>query len=112
MISFSVSFMEITIRAIHNALGKSETLKGWVYNIRSSGKITFLQLRDGTGEMQVIAEKSTLSEKIWKNIHNVTIESAVIVQGKVTKHPKHEQYELQLSDIEIIHAAQEYPIGK
>ncbi|OGY80477.1 MAG: asparagine--tRNA ligase [Candidatus Kerfeldbacteria bacterium RIFCSPLOWO2_02_FULL_42_19] len=104
--------MEITIRAIHNALGKSATLKGWVYNIRSSGKITFLQLRDGTGEMQVIAEKSTLSEKIWKNIHNVTIESAVIVQGKVTKHPKHEQYELQLSDIEIIHAAQEYPIGK
>lgn len=91
---------------------KSVKLEAWVYNKRSSGKIAFLQLRDGTGFTQGIVEKKNVSEEIWDAVQQVTIESSVLISGEVSKHPKKEEYEIQVSDFEILHLADEYPIGK
>jgi len=88
------------------------TLRGWIFNLRSSGKIAFLQFRDGTGFCQVIANQATLSEKQWEDVKKLTLESSVIITGNVSKHPKKEEYELQLADIQIVQIADEYPIGK
>jgi asparaginyl-tRNA synthetase len=87
-------------------------LEAWVYNTRSSGKIAFLQLRDGSGFAQGIVEKAKVSEEIWTTAEKLTDESSVLVKGKVTKHPKKDEYELQVSEIELIHQAHDYPIGK
>lgn len=87
------------------------TIKGWLYNIRSSGKLMFPELRDGTGILQGVVVKSVVPEKVWEDFSKLTQESSVIVKGKVTKHPKKEGvYELQINDIEIVNIAQPYPI--
>ncbi len=87
-------------------------LKGWIYNHRSSGKIAFLQLRDGTGFCQAIANQVTLSSEKWATVQRLTLESSVVLIGTVSKHPKKEEYELQLTDIQIVQIAEEYPLGK
>ena len=88
------------------------TLKGWVANFRSSGKISFLQLRDGYGYIQGIASENDLEKAVWDKIQGLSVESSVIVQGTISKHPKKEEYELQVSALEIVQLAAEYPIGK
>ena|SRR3990167_3602397 len=101
-----------TLSHIAKFEGQHVQLKGWVFNMRSSGKIAFLQFRDGSGTIQVIAEKKSVSDELWADVQKLTIESAVIIDGTVTKHPKKDEYELQLKALEIVNIAQEYPIGK
>ncbi len=99
------------ISHLRNHVGETVTLKGWLYNIRSSGKLMFPELRDGTGIVQGIVSKKDVSERVWKDFEKLTQESSVIVTGTVTKHPKQEHvYELHVSDIEIVQIAQDYPI--
>ena len=101
----------VYINKIPDYVDNDVTIKGWLYNIRSSGKLMFPELRDGTGMIQGVVVKSTVSEKVWEDFSSLTQESSVKVTGKVTKHPKKEGvYELQISDIEIIHIAEPYPI--
>ena len=88
------------------------TLKGWVFNFRSSGKIAFLQIRDGSGFVQAIVSPNDVSEEIWENVQKITQESSVEVTGKVTEHPKQlGVFELQVSDLKIINISEEYPIS-
>lgn len=101
-----------TISNLKNKVGEEVTIQGWMFNKRESGKISFLQVRDGSGFIQVIAEKSKLSEEIWSEIERTTLESSVQITGTVSKHPKKEEYELQLSNITIIGTSEEFPIGK
>ncbi len=93
---------------------KEVTIQGWMYNKRGSGKIYFLQLRDGSGETQGVVEASSVSEEVMQKADQLTLESSVKVTGTVSKHPKKEDvYELQVSDIEIVSLCDdEYPIGK
>lgn len=93
-------------------VGQSVTVKGWVYNSRSSGKIVFLQLRDGSGFTQAIVAAPAVSPEVFARASEVTTESSVEITGTVSKHPKKEEYELQVSDIVVLHTAEEYPIGK
>ncbi|MFW0862173.1 MAG: asparagine--tRNA ligase [Candidatus Komeilibacteria bacterium] len=92
-------------------VGQKVTLKAWVANFRSSGKISFLQLRDGYGIMQAIVAESEVDKKVWEEVSKLTQESSVIVKGTISKHPKKEEYELQVSDLEIVQLADEYPIS-
>jgi asparaginyl-tRNA synthetase len=88
-------------------------LKGWVRNIRQSGKLVFIILRDGTGEIQAIAFKPDLSEETFEKAKRLTLESSVIITGTAKAHPKHEgQFELAVSGVEVFQLAEEYPIGK
>ena len=104
--------MDVSIREAAKHVGQEVTIKGWIYNLRSSGKITFLQLRDGSGFIQGIVHQPDVSDKVWEDAHRATIESSVVVSGNVSKHPKRDEYELQVKDLELVSVAEEYPISK
>ena len=94
-------------------VGQSATIKGWAYNVRSSGKIAFLQIRDGSGFVQAVVVQSQVDGPTWETALLVTLESSVVVTGVVTKHPKQaDVYELQVTAVQIVQKAEDYPIGK
>lgn len=93
-------------------INQEVSIQAWVANFRSSGKIAFWQLRDGSGFVQAILNSDTLDPKKWEQVKDVTLETSVTVSGKVTKHPKKEEYEIQVSDFDFIAIAEEYPIAK
>jgi len=88
------------------------TLEGWVYNFRSSGKIAFWQIRDGSATCQAILSADELTSDKWEEAQKVSLESSVKLTGKITKHPKQEQYEIQVTDFSFYQIAEEYPISK
>lgn len=105
--------MKTLISNVAKQAGKDVTIKGWLYNKRSSGSIGFLVLRDGSGFIQAIVSKNDVGEEVWSKMESLIQESPVIVQGKIVAHPKKENvYELQVTDIEVVHASMEYPISK
>jgi asparaginyl-tRNA synthetase len=103
--------MWVYIEKIAQYVDQEVTLKGWLYNIRSSGKLMFPVLRDGTGMIQGVVSKKDVSEKVWEDFAKLTQESSIIVTGKVSRHPKKENvFELQISDLEIVHISEPFPI--
>lgn len=101
----------VYINKIADFVDKEVTIEGWLYNIRSSGKLMFPEFRDGTGVIQGVVVKSAVPESVWEDFSKLTQESSVKVTGIVTKHPKKEGvYELQVNSLEIIHIAEPYPI--
>ncbi len=101
------------IKDFSNHVGESLTIKGWLYNKRSSGPISFLEIRDGSGFVQAVAVQKSLSAQSWENVEKVSQESSVTVTGTVAKHPKKDNvFELQVTNFEIIQLAVEYPISK
>jgi asparaginyl-tRNA synthetase len=100
------------IKDFGRKVGEDVLVKGWIYNLRSSGKIVFLQVRDGSGFCQAIVAQAEVAENCWKVASEITLESSVELTGKVSKHPKKEEYELQVVDVKIVQKAEEYPIGK
>ena len=102
------------ISDLKNHLNQEVTIRGWMYNKRGSGKIFFLQLRDGSGTVQAIAEASSVSPETLEAAEKLTMESSVKITGKVSAHPKQaDTYELQITNIEIVHLVEEeYPIAK
>ena len=79
---------EITIREAAKFEGCSATIRGWLYHHRSSGKIIFLVLRDGTGLMQSIVLKNSVSSTTFQRAKELTQESSVQVTGTVRKVPE------------------------
>jgi asparaginyl-tRNA synthetase len=99
------------ISDISKHLGAEVTLKGWLYNKRSSGKLAFLEVRDGSGTIQGVASKKDVSEAAWENCEKVTQESSIVVTGVPREHPKRPGvYELDVKTLEIVQLAHEYPI--
>jgi asparaginyl-tRNA synthetase len=104
---------QVFISNISNFLNKDILLKGWVFNIRSSGKIFFLQIRDGSGRIQAVVSQNDVSKQAWKNCSELTMESSVEVIGKVSEDKRSPYgYEIQVSDLKVIHVAEDYPISK
>ena len=100
------------IKNISEQVGQEVEIKAWVYNKRSSGSLAFLELRDGTGFIQAVVAKDSVSGDTWSNAEKVTQESSVILRGVVSKHPKQEGvFELQANNLEIINLSVEYPIS-
>lgn len=105
--------MNILLKDISEYVGQSVTLQGWIYNFRSSGKIAFLQFRDGTGMIQAVAVKNDIGEDNWQKILDMTQESSVALTGKVKEDERAPSgYEIELESIDVIQVAQEYPISK
>jgi asparaginyl-tRNA synthetase len=91
-----------TIREIGQHVGQSVTLRGWLYNLRASGKLLFPIFRDGSGTIQGIVPKAAVPEQLFETIKNLTLESSVIVTGKVAAHPKDPStFELQVEDLTV-----------
>jgi len=72
-----------TIATIGQHEGQTITLRGWLYNLRSSGKLLFPTFRDGSGTIQGIVPKAAVPEEVFDTLKNLTLESSVIVTGKV-----------------------------
>lgn len=101
------------IRDIGKFAKKEATIKGWVFNKRSSGGIHFLQVRDGTGFLQVVVEKSRVGDKIFDDCEKLTIESSLTIDGEVRKDDRAPSgFEMDLKSLEVLQIAEEYPIQK
>ncbi|HPJ24765.1 MAG TPA: asparagine--tRNA ligase [Synergistaceae bacterium] len=104
----------VHIRDIPKHADAEVTVRGWVYNKRSSGKIQFLQLRDGTGTIQGVMVKKEVSPEAFETAKNLWIEASVAVTGKIRADERAPSgYELTVSDVECLqNPTEEYPIGK
>ena len=71
------------ISELSKHVGEEVVLKGWLYNLRSSGKIAFPQLRDGTGIVQGVALKNTVTPEVWEALKSLGQESSLIIRGTV-----------------------------
>ncbi|MBD1372917.1 asparagine--tRNA ligase [Hazenella sp. IB182357] len=101
-----------TIRDIAKHVGQEVKIGGWLYNKRSSGKIQFLQLRDGTGFIQGVLVKKQVAPEIWEDAKRLTQESSVYVWGTVRSDERSATgYELDVTKLEVIQIADDYPIS-
>ncbi len=92
-------------------VGEEVTLKGWLYNSRSSGKLVFLQLRDGTGIVQCVVFKGNVSENVFEQAAAAGQESSIIVHGKVKEDARSPiGVEIDVTDVEVVQNASDYPI--
>lgn len=91
--------------------GEVIVLKGWLYHKRSSGKIRFLVVRDGTGHMQCVASLADVGEQALAKIDELTQESSLVVVGRVRADKRAPGgYELEVQGVQTIALAEEYPI--
>lgn len=103
----------VFIKEIPNHLGEEIKIRGWVRNIRSSGKLQFIIIRDGTAEIQGVAFLPELGEEKFELAKKLTMESSLKVYGIPKEHPKRKNvFELAITDLKIIQIAGEYPIAK
>jgi len=101
-----------TIRDISKYDGQEVEIRGWVYNKRSSGKIHFLMIRDGTGIIQGVAGKNDVSPEVFESFNPLTQESSIIVTGKVREDKRAPGgYELTLTGLKTIQIVKDYPIS-
>jgi asparaginyl-tRNA synthetase len=93
-----------TIASLAAHQGRRVTLRGWLYNIRSSGKLLFPTFRDGTGTIQGIVPKAAVPPEVFDRIKSLTQESSVIVTGRVRADSRAPSgFELDVEDVEIVH---------
>ncbi|MEO8681145.1 MAG: asparagine--tRNA ligase [Vicinamibacterales bacterium] len=99
------------IRDIGEHVGQSVTIKGWLHNRRSSGKIHFLVVRDGSGFLQVVMGKKDVDEATFAKADHLGQESALIVTGTVRADERAAGgFELIASGLEVVSEAHDYPI--
>ncbi len=105
--------MNIRIDQAKNHVGQEVTLQGWMFNKRGSGKIWFLELRDGSGFIQGIVTGQAGAD-VMAAAEKLTMESSVIITGMISAHPKQAGvFELQVKDIQIVQLnTDDYPISK
>ena len=104
---------KLTVKELAAHDGEKVTLDGWVYNKRSSGKVRFLILRDGSGYLQCVAFVRDVPPEVFDLMDRATLESSVTVEGTVRIDQRAPGgVELSLSGLVLHHMAEEYPIGK
>ncbi|MGE7878382.1 asparagine--tRNA ligase [Peribacillus muralis] len=103
--------MKITIKDASKFVDQEVTIGGWLASKRSSGKIAFLQIRDGSGFIQGVVVKAEVGEEIFARAKSVTQETSLYITGVIQKDERSPfGFELQVKDIEIIHESLDYPI--
>ena len=99
------------ISKLNDNVDKEVTLVGWIYHARSSGKIQFIIVRDGTGQCQCVVEKGKVPDEIFGKLEHLGQESSLTITGIVRAEPRSVGgYELAVTNAEIIHATTDYPI--
>jgi asparaginyl-tRNA synthetase len=103
-----------TIAEIGKHEGQTVTIRGWLYNLRESGKLLFPQFRDGSGIIQGVVPKNAVAPEVFDAIKTLTQESSVIVEGKVRADKRaHGGYELDVANVKVVQRVPEsspYPI--
>ena len=103
-----------TIAEIGKHEGQSVTIRGWLYNLRESGKLLFPQFRDGSGVIQGVVPKNAVTPEVFEAVKTLTQESSVIVEGKVRADKRaHGGFELDVANVQVLQRVPEsdpYPI--
>ncbi len=103
-----------TIAEIGRHEGQSVTLRGWLYNLRASGKLLFPQFRDGSGVIQGVVPKNAVTPEVFEAVKTLTQESSVVVEGKVRADKRAPGgYELDVANLRVVQRVPEsdpYPI--
>jgi asparaginyl-tRNA synthetase len=103
-----------TIAEIGKHDGQSVTIRGWLYNLRESGKLLFPQFRDGSGIIQGVVPKNAVTPEVFDTVKTLTQESSVIVEGKVRADKRAPGgYELDVGNMQVVQRVPEsdpYPI--
>ncbi|MBM7577404.1 asparagine--tRNA ligase [Jeotgalibacillus terrae] len=103
--------MKTSITQAGSHVGEEVTIGAWLANKRSSGKIAFLQLRDGTGFIQGVVVKSEVGEDIFQKAKSLTQESSIYVTGVIKEDTRSPfGYEMEVTDLTVIHESTDYPI--
>ncbi|WP_210128484.1 MULTISPECIES: asparagine--tRNA ligase [unclassified Staphylococcus] len=103
--------MKTTIKEAKHYINQEVTIGAWLTNKRSSGKIAFLQLRDGTGFMQGVVVKADVDEDTFQLAKDITQETSLYITGVISEDNRSDLgYEMQVNSIEIIAEAHDYPI--
>src|SRR5437899_7525570 len=104
-----------TISGIGAHAGQTVTIRGWLYNLRESGKLLFLIFRDGTGVIQGVVAKNAVAPEVFDSVKSLTQESSVVVEGKVRADKRAPGgYELDVSNVEVVQRVPDnepYPIS-
>ena len=104
-----------TIRTIGEHEGEAVTIRGWLYNLRESGKLLFPIFRDGSGLIQGVVAKNAVPPEVFDSVKGLTQESSVVVTGKVRADKRAPGgYELDVSEVEVIQRVPDsdpYPIS-
>ena len=103
--------MQTYIKDLLKHVGEEVTLKGWLYNMRSSGKLMFPQLRDGTGIVQGVVVKNSVSPEMWDALKPLGQESSLVVTGRVREDERAPGgVEIDVTNAEVIQSAHDFPI--
>src|SRR5947209_6057995 len=99
------------IEDIAKHVGEAVRLRGWLHNRRSSGKIHFLTLRDGSGFIQCVMSKQGVGEEMFKTADHLAQESAIVVDGTPRADARAPGgFELDVTALEVVSEAKDYPI--
>ncbi|HEY0174037.1 MAG TPA: asparagine--tRNA ligase [Pyrinomonadaceae bacterium] len=102
---------QVYINQLSRHAGEEVTLRGWLYNMRSSGKLMFPQLRDGTGVVQCVVFKKAVAPEVWDALSHLGQESAISVRGTVRADERAPGgFEVDVVDVEVFQRAENYPI--
>ncbi|MGB9179959.1 MAG: asparagine--tRNA ligase [Pyrinomonadaceae bacterium] len=103
--------MQTYINELSKHVGEEVAIKGWLYNLRSSGKLLFPQLRDGTGIVQCVVFKKAVAPEVWDALDGLGQESSLIVRGTVRADERAPGgFEIDVTNAEVLQSAHEYPI--
>ena len=106
-----ISEQQTYINQLSTHVGEEVTLKGWLYNLRSSGKILFPQLRDGTGVVQCVVLKNAITAETWEALKGLGQESALVIKGTVRADSRAPGgYEIDVVNAEVVQQVHDYPI--
>jgi asparaginyl-tRNA synthetase len=101
----------VYVEDLASAKDQDVEIRGWVYNTRSSGRIRFILVRDGTGLVQATIFSKDDKDPLFEKFDSLTQESSLIVRGRVREDKRAPGgYELGVSEIEIVQIAEDYPI--
>ena len=102
---------DVTISRLSAHTGEKVRLRGWVTGLRSSGRIAFIQVRDGTGFVQAVLTRDAADDDTWNTARALTRETSLTITGTVREDSRSKSgVELEVSGLETIHAAVDYPI--
>jgi asparaginyl-tRNA synthetase len=103
--------MHVYIENIGKHEGEEVTIKGWLHNRRSSGKIHFLTLRDGSGFIQAVMSKAAVGDELFKETDHLSQETSVVVSGAVRADARAPSgYEIDVKQLEVIGQSHDFPI--
>jgi asparaginyl-tRNA synthetase len=102
---------QVYINQLSKHAGEEVTLRGWLYNMRSSGKLMFPQLRDGTGVVQCVVFKKAVAPEVWDSLAHSGQESPIVVRGSVRADERAPGgYEIDVVGAEVLQHVEGYPI--